>query len=85
MKRIENEKNWFDLYFDSSSTQLLTNFKTSVNGSLDITLQTLSEIFEHCGTTAQHNIIVQRSPNINRTILNDIIHNFIDWCSKIRI
>lgn len=52
---------------------------------LDVPLQTTIEILEHGGAAGQDDILVQRSTNVDRTILNAVVHDVGQWCDEVWI
>jgi hypothetical protein len=59
-----------------ASRPSLTSRNPAIHNSLDIPLQTLAEILEHGTSSAQHDILVQSPPNINRRRLDDSVDDF---------
>lgn len=51
------------MYFDSASTQLLRAFDTIINKSFQVTLQSTSEVFEHCRTARQDHVLDPQHSN----------------------
>jgi len=61
--------------FNFSSRELFTLSDTSIDGALDITVQTTSEVLEHGSTSRQDDVLVETTTNVNRARLNDRVDN----------
>lgn len=74
---------WFR--FDPSSAQCLAQAQPRINHSLDVALQTSSEIAEHCRTSWEDDVVVKRAPHIDWTVLDDSVHDLGKRCRKVGI
>ena len=60
-------------------------FKPGVNNSLDVPLKPPPKVPEHCRSSRQNNVVVQRPPNINWAVLDHSVDNFGNRSREIRI
>lgn len=72
-------------HLNPSLTQILADSQSSVNRTLDVSLQASTKVSEHCRSTAQHDVIVQRPSDVDRAVLDHVVHDLGDWCCEVRI
>jgi len=61
--------------FDSSLRDLLRNLHTFVDSTLEISLQSSTEIFEHGASTREDDVGIETSTSVDRTALDGLIDN----------
>ena len=69
---------------DLSTRQLLAPLDPVIDGTLDITLETLTEITEHSGTTRQDDVLVETTTTIDGAALDGVIDNLGERDQKVR-
>jgi len=69
---------------DSSLGDLLGDLHTFVDGTLDVSLQSSSEIFEHGASTGEDDVGVETSTGVDRTALDGLVDDDRERSEEIR-
>ena len=69
---------------DLTTAQLLAPLDPVIDSPLHISLQPLTEITEHSGTTRQNDVLVETTTTINRATLDSVINNLGERDQKVR-
>lgn len=69
-----------DLHIDGlglqlPTAQLFAYFQSCVHSPLQVPLQASAEVPEHGGASGEHDILVERTPDVDGTVLDDFIHH----------
>jgi len=71
-------------WLDSSLGDLLGDLHTFVDGALDVSLQSSSEIFEHGASTGEDDVGVETSASVDRTALDGLVDDDRERSEEIR-
>lgn len=63
--RVRYEGNGDELNLDASTAELLTHFQSGIDGTFQVSLQTLAEVLKESGTSGEYNVLVQSTTHVN--------------------
>ena len=66
-----------------AATSLLASGNSSIHDSLDVSLQPLSKVLEHGGSTGQDDVLVQASSDIDWRSLDDSVNDLGEGSQKV--